>query len=927
MSRLKELYLGALEVPDHLRTDWLAERCEDADLRSRIVRLLAVEQGGSDWLDEPIASPGLAAAVLVGRSIGGCRVEHLLAVGGMGAVFAATQERPERRVALKLLQPGLIGESMRRRFELEAEVLGRLHHPGIAAVHGAGEVDLGYGPQPYLVMEFVDGRELGRFAAEERPSLRERIGLVLDIAEAMAHAHQQGVIHRDLKPANILVECVDGRPRPRVVDFGIARMAERSEGESRAMTMEGQLLGTLGAMSPEQAVGDPRGIDTRTDVYALGALAYEFWVGRPPIDLDGLSFPKALEAIRETEPRRAGALVGALRGDLETILEKALSKEPARRYASANEFAADLRRHLADEPVLARPASATYRVGRFARRHRMAVAAVVGVVAASLGGTVWALRERDAALEAESRATGLLAEVSAARDLAEDLALEAGRTADFLGGVLSAANPRVLGPKASILDALDLAARQVDALLADQPAVASRVHLALADAFLAAEIHDRAERHARLALELGASSLGTDSTAACSARYSLATLHVQRRDFDAARELLDRNALALVDLPPRDRWLQARGHALRSGIAARENHLDDAFAHLERAAAVDLGGCDPMHRGRIELDLVRDRGRLEQRAGRLAAGIPHLEEVLRRTRALHPDAHDDVASALHELAVARSALGEPGTAIGLLREAVAIREQVLGADHPRLARTLDVLACTLRDDGQAAAAEAPFRQAMQAFEASAPDGGEDLAICCHEYGICLRYLGRHEESLVQLERALTMRRELFADQHIQIAASETEVGMTLLSLREVERAEPHLQEGLRQRRALQGEQHPGYVNALFSAAQGALLAGRHDEAVRQFGTVAKSRAQIYGPGHWLTIQAEGCRAGALADAGRSEEALQALETALDAARAGRAPMTMIVGLLDALALTAQEAGDSEREARYAAELQEARESR
>jgi serine/threonine protein kinase len=303
----------------------------------------------------------------------------------MGAVYEAEQAMPRRIVALKVIRPGLVAPDLRRRFENEVQVLGRLQHPGIAQIYQAGVTDLGGGPQPYFAMELVSGLPLVDYAERRGLGLRERLRLLAGICDAVQHAHQRGIIHRDLKPGNILVDDASGQPK--ILDFGIARTTD-PDGAMTSHTLFGQIVGTLPYMSPEQLAADPGGIDTRSDVYALGVILHELLTGKLPHDLTQRSTLDAMNAIRDVEPARVGTLDRRLRGDVETIVAKALEKEKERRYASAAELAADIHRYLSDEPIVARPPSAGYQLRKFARRNKVLVGGIASAFLILISGVV-----------------------------------------------------------------------------------------------------------------------------------------------------------------------------------------------------------------------------------------------------------------------------------------------------------------------------------------------------------------------------------------------------------------------------------------------------------------------------------------------------------------------------------------------------------
>jgi WD40 repeat protein/predicted Ser/Thr protein kinase len=340
--------------------------------------------------------------------IGRYRILRCIAGGGMGTVYEAEQDSPRRLVALKAVRPGLASPALRKRFTQEAQILGRLHHPGIAQVYEAGLAEDG---QPFFAMEFIRGLHLDEYARLRSLTIPARLELLARVCDAVQHAHDQGVIHRDLKPANILV---DETGQPKVLDFGVARVTNADLLTGAGLTRTGQLLGTPNYMSPEQVTANPAAIDHRADVYALGVVLFELLAGRLPYRLENRPLAEAARLILEEEPPRLGSLNPELRGDVETIVARALEKDPARRYPSAADLAADLRRCFAHEPILARPPSALYHLRKFARRHKALVSGVLTTGAAlvlGLVGTIfYAVAEARQRGQAEQHAQTALAE-------------------------------------------------------------------------------------------------------------------------------------------------------------------------------------------------------------------------------------------------------------------------------------------------------------------------------------------------------------------------------------------------------------------------------------------------------------------------------------------------------------------------------------
>jgi WD40 repeat protein/serine/threonine protein kinase len=417
-SRLEELFHRATELPVAARGAFLDEQCgDDADLRRRLEGLLRSDAA------ERFLQPAVRRAVDDAGSgefpgstrIGRYTIVRKIGEGGMGTVYEARQEHPSRTVALKIIRPGIASPAVLRRFTHEAQILGQLEHPGVACIYEAGiaevraspSADDGQPPRPlhFFAMEFVRGQTLTDYASRRELGISGRLELFARICDAVQHAHQKGVIHRDLKPANILVvdDAAAGAPtagpvgHPKILDFGVARLTDAGVQAMTLQTDVGQLIGTLPYMSPEQVLADSRALDARSDIYSLGVILFELLSGRRPYDLHGRSLAEAARVIAEQEPTRLGSLDTALRGDLDTIVLKALEKEKDRRYLSAADLAADIRRYLSDQPIAARPQTTFYLLRKFARRNRGLVigstAAVLSLVVGLIVVSILAHRE------------------------------------------------------------------------------------------------------------------------------------------------------------------------------------------------------------------------------------------------------------------------------------------------------------------------------------------------------------------------------------------------------------------------------------------------------------------------------------------------------------------------------------------------------
>jgi WD40 repeat protein len=448
---VEDVFLEVSAADASKRDEVLRAKCgDDAELIAEIRSLLSHHgQSDSKFLDAAelqAMSVGLGLgggaareepAMPSGTRFGGFTIKGILGTGGMGIVYVAEQERPRRTVALKVIRRGLGTASLLRRFEHEAEMLGRLQHPGIAQIFQAGSADLGGGPQPYIAMELVHGPTLTEFAEKRQLSSRQKLELMVRVCDAVNHAHQRGIIHRDLKPANILV---DESGQPKVLDFGVARATDADLHVTTLQTSVGQLIGTLPYMSPEQVLADPGEVDTRSDVYALGVILYQLLTGKLPHDLKSRSIPEAARVIRDEAPARLSAVSKIFRGEVEIIVGKALEKNKARRYQSAADLGADIQRYLAGQPIAAKDDSALYVLRKQLKRYQGVVVAaslfVIGLSLISVYAWVQAERNRELAV----RESAAKQDAVIAQNNAESERRRANEKANLLDAQLIASN-------------------------------------------------------------------------------------------------------------------------------------------------------------------------------------------------------------------------------------------------------------------------------------------------------------------------------------------------------------------------------------------------------------------------------------------------------------------------------------------------------
>lgn len=745
-----DLFQEACDIPPADRTAFLDDRCgNDDELRRSVERLLEHDTVGQGFL-EPTNGTHAPTQTEPIRRVGRYDVVSEIGSGGMGVVLRAMQQTPKREVAIKLIKPELFNRASADRLEHEAELLGRLRHPGIAQIFEAGQAPVvdEAGAQmnrPFIVMELVEGSPLKAYADANGLSTHERVEILATLCDAMQHAHQRGVVHLDLKPANILV---DENGSPRVLDFGVAKAIDH--GIEARLAEGGSVVGTLVYMPPEQLTGHMRDLDTRADIFALGAVGFELLTGDAPrrVSHSRLADPAAcVDAQQAVRDAMLSALVAptpeahevepAIDSDLSAVLSRAMAPDREHRYASMDQFGADLRRWLNSEPVEARNDCVFRRARLFARRHRPIVIAgsvAVAIAASALGLLVLSMLNAHALAEREREATQA---AKLATTEAEAEALRAGRMSTFLQNAIFGVDPEELGLDASFFDALEYASRRIHRDLADAPLVEAEVRYSLGFVYRRHSMFGPARRNMQAALRTWHQHLGPSDpkTIAAAEEIAYLTLLVDGQAEEAAGAFeeilrlqaaagradsaeagwqhlkLGRARLAWDDLLLAEASLEMAGDLLAT-------HYGEAYRARAMAwhALVALAMGDRPHAEKLARDaLATVEGASEQayaeghvrmvlartlvEAGQLDTAHEHLDAGFAILRELLPEDHVDIADAHEVAARLQLAQGNMDAASVHTEACHRIRSSRLGPDHPDLiiAKALRTMASVAPD--------------------------------------------------------------------------------------------------------------------------------------------------------------------------------------------------------------------------------------
>jgi tetratricopeptide (TPR) repeat protein len=832
------------------------EYADNPELRKEVVSLLRAYRAAGAFLESGIYSAGALTVSArtpptVAPTIGRYRILRLLGEGGMGVVYEAEQEQPRRTVALKLIKAAFAGPELLRRFEQEWQALGRLQHPGIAQIYEAGTADGVFGPNPYFAMELIHGASLVEYTDAHHLTMRQRLELMSRVCEAVHHAHQRGVIHRDLKPGNILV---DESGQPKILDFGIAR-ATSPDAQPLEHTDSGQLLGTLAYMSPELVLADPLEVDARSDVYALGVILFELLSGRLPYRINSQRH-EAVRTIREEDATRLSLVSRTYRGDVETIVSKALEKDKARRYSSAAELGSDIRRYLSDEPIVARGPSATYLLRKFVRRHKALVGGVSGVFAVLIAGIVASTWEAARARRAEQTAEAI------SNFLRNDLLAQASAT-------VQARPDSKPDPDLKVRTALDRAAKRITGKFEMQPLVESAIRETVASAYKELGLYPDAQPQLERALELRRRALGNDHTVTLSTMHALAELYRLQGKYARAEPLFNKVLELqrhLLGGEHRDTLSTMNDLALLYLYQGKYAQAEPLFTEVLQGRRSLQGEEHPE-----TLTSMNDLAVLYRRQARYPEAEVLLTRVMEGRRRVQGEDHPDTLTSMNNLAVVYRHRGKYAQAELLLTRVVQGRRRVQGQDHLETLASMNNLAQVYRDQGRYTVAEPLFTKVLEVQRRLQGEEHPSTLVIMNNLAVLYGCQGKYAQAEPLFTKVLDLQRRVLGQEHPDTQNSVYNLALMYLAEGRDTQAEPLFTQGLEIRRRILGPADPDTTNVLASLGEVRLHQQRYAEAEALLSEAWKAQTKTT-PEAWQQFVTQSMLGASLAAQGRFTEA-------------------------------------------------------
>ena len=795
------------------------------------------DQGGSGENETLLVTgtfgPSAGAA---GTVIGSYQLLQRIGHGGMGEVWLAEQKEPvRRRVAIKLIKAGMDTREVVARFESERQALALMNHPAIAKVFDAGSTPQG---RPYFVMEYVVGISITAYCDKHKLTMRQRLELFIQVCEGVQHAHQKAILHRDLKPSNILVGEVDGKPAPRIIDFGVAKATAQRLTADTMYTRVGVIVGTPGYMSPEQADSDGADVDTRTDVYSLGVVLYELLVGALPLDFSQTPVEELARKLRDEDAPRPSTKIRTLgertsssaqnrggdpptlsrqlRGDLDAITLKCLEKDRARRYATPSELAADIGRYLRNEPVQARPASAAYRARKYIRRHRVGVAVVAAaaVLLVSVGVTQ----------------TFELRRTRRERDRAD-------RVTEFMASMFKVSDPsEARGNDIRAREILDKASKDIDTGLAKDPELQAQMMHVMGNVYESLGLYSKADSLLKRAVDIRRSTLGAKNADTLKSMHDLAGVLLEESRYPEAEKL------ARETLDTRRKVFGSEHRDTLNSMTQMALVFNDEGRYAE---------AEKLHREALEV------------ATRV---LGPQDAVIRRVR--------------HNLAIDLAYEGKYPDAEKVFRDVLENDRRTLGSDHPDVLGDMNNLAATLQHEEKYVDAEKLYRDSLEIKRRVFGPEHPQTLLSMGNLALDLWGEKRFDESEKLFRKTLEIKLRLLGPEHRSTLVTMGNLSQTLASEGQYAEAEQLARQTLETERRTLGPDHYDTLNTVYSLGDLLKQERRYPEAEKAYRDAFEGRRRALGIGHRDTATTAYNLACVLALDGKRDEAFANLKFAL-----------------------------------------------
>ncbi len=832
----RAIFDSAIELPPGERSAFVHGACSgDEQLEARLNRLIEAHVRAEEAASRLI--PAAHALPDDPEWIDAYRILERIGEGGMGVVYMAEQSEPvRRRVALKIIKLGMDTKEVIARFESERQALALMNHPNIARILDAAATAEG---RPYFVMEYVRGITITEYCDKMRLDIDQRLALFVDVCQAVQHAHQKGVVHRDIKPTNILVCEEEGRAVVKVIDFGVAKATDQRLTDKTLHTRFGFLIGTPQYMSPEQAEMTPLDVDTRSDVYSLGALLYELLTGVQPLDFDtkGAGPAELQAAIRDIVPAPPEArlrklprqelesiaasrsaspqtLARKLASELGWITAKALEKSPGRRYQAAQMLAEDVNRYLQHEPVLARVPSPFYRIGKFVRRHAIGVGMSVVAFTAIVGMTVFYTYQLALERDRANRQAETLAQVDR-----------------FLVDLFEVSDPgEARGETITAREVLDRGAERIADELRGQPEIQAKLMHTIGEIYVKLGLFDAARPLLQESLEMRRRAFGDVHEDVALSLDSLGYLLENMGDYDGAKPLLRESlAINMALFGERDAEVSVslNNFAL---LLTRMGEFDEAERLHLQALDISRKVFGDEHKS-VASDLM-NLGFLYTAQGRLDEAERHSQEALDMQRRLLGDDHPDVLGALNNLASVMFYKGDYQAAEALFNETLTLQREVLGESHPTVVTTMNNLGVVRLRLKDFATAEPMFRESLRLRRQVLGNDHPDVASSIGNLARAIDGRGDAEAAWPLFEEAIALLRGSLGDDHWRVASVRTDYGASLAGLGQFDRAEAQLLDAHRNLEAGMGSDNERTREALTALVDLYDAWGRPEPAAR-----------------------------------------------------------------------------------------------